>query len=104
MYAIINDRGNQIKVAEGDVICIDNMKTAKAGDAINFDQVMLVDKEGAATIGTPVIAGAKVEAECIGEQKGDKIYSFKFKRRKGFKKKIGHRTQFTQIKIKSIQA
>ena len=103
MYAIINDRGNQIKVAEGDIVCVDKMKVA-AGDALSFDQVMLVDKEGVATIGTPVVAGAKVEAECLGDKKGDKIVSFKFKKRKGYKKKIGHRTQFTQIKIKSIQA
>jgi large subunit ribosomal protein L21 len=104
MYAIINDRGNQIKVSEGDIVCIDKMKSVAAGDSISFDQIMLVDKEGTATIGTPVVAGAKVEAECIGEQLGNKVYSFKFKRRKGFKKKIGHRAQFTQIKIKSIQA
>ncbi len=104
MYAIINDRGNQIKVAEGDVICVDKMKNASVGESISFDQIMLVDKDGDASIGAPFVENAKVEAECLGETKGNKIYSFKFKKRKGYKKKIGHRTQFTQIKIKSIQA
>lgn len=103
MYVIINDRGNQIKVTEGDIINVDKMKI-ETGAALTFDQVLLVDKEGNATIGAPYVDGVKVEAECLGEVKGDKIHSFKFKKRKGYKKKIGHRTQFTQIKIKSIQA
>ena len=75
------------------------------GDAVEFDRVLLVDNEGAITVGTPVVEGAKVVAEVKSKMvKGDKVLVFHKKRRKGLRKLNGHREQFTEIVIKEIIA
>ncbi|MBC7775948.1 MAG: 50S ribosomal protein L21, partial [Phycisphaerae bacterium] len=73
------------------------------GDAVSFDAVHLIDNDGQVTIGVPNIQGANVSASVLGHLKGDKVIVFKKKRRKGYRKKNGHRQQFSKIKIESIQ-
>jgi large subunit ribosomal protein L21 len=103
MYAIIEDSGTQFKVTSGDRIRIDrpyddNEKT------LQFDRVLLVAGDGSTKIGTPLLSGATVTAEVLGPVKGKKIDIQKYKRRKGYHKKIGHRQHYTEVKITAINA
>ena len=106
MYAIIEDSGTQIKVASGDVVDID---IRELGDekTLTFDRVLLVgDPESGAdaTIGSPYVDGATVSAEIVKEFKGEKIDVIKFKRRKGYRRKQGHRQRYLRVKITGITA
>ena len=101
MYAVIKTGGKQHKVSEGDVIAIEKINGDK-GDAIIFDQVLMVEKEGDIRVGRPVVEGAKVTGEILAQTKGDKLIVFKMKKRKGFHKKNGHRQQLTSMRIKEI--
>lgn len=102
MYAVIKDRGRQYKVAPGESILIDLMDSLKETDKIEFNEVIAIGGEGQGKIGTPLVKGAKVVGEVEGQKQGDKISVFKFKRRKGYRRKMGHRQCFTQVKIKEI--
>jgi len=101
MYAVIKTGGKQHKVSEGDVIAVEKINGGK-GDAIVFDQVLMVEKDGDVRIGRPVVEGAKVTGEILAQTKGDKLIVFKMKKRKGFSKKNGHRQQLTSMRIKEI--
>ena len=101
MYAVIKTGGKQHKVSEGDVIAIEKINGGK-GDAIVFDQVLMVEKDGDIRIGRPVVEGAKVTGEILAQTKADKLIVFKMKKRKGFHKKNGHRQQLTSMRIKEI--
>jgi large subunit ribosomal protein L21 len=101
MYAVIKTGGKQHKVSEGDVIAIEKINGDK-GDAVVFDQVLMVEKEGDIRVGRPVVEGAKVTGEILSQTKGDKLIVFKMKKRKGFHKKNGHRQQLTSMRIKEI--
>ncbi len=106
MYAIIEDSGTQIKVQPGDVLEIDR-RDADEGQSLTFDRVLAVgdpDKGEPAKIGTPYLDGAAVTAEVLGEKKGEKIDVFKFKRRKGSRRKVGHRQQYLQVRISDIKS
>lgn len=103
MIAIVTIAGQQFKVTEGQEIFVHQLE-AEAGSSLSFDQVLMVDNNGAVQVGTPVISNASVNATVIGNQKGDKVIIFKKKRRKGYQKKTGHRQSFTKIKIDSISA
>jgi len=103
MFAIVTIAGQQMKVTEGQEIFVHQLE-ASEGDSVKFDQVLLVENDGATTLGTPVVSGASVGATVLGHQKGDKVIVFKKKRRKGYKVKNGHRQCFTKIKIDSISA
>ncbi|MGE4295126.1 MAG: 50S ribosomal protein L21 [Campylobacterales bacterium] len=101
MYAIIKADGRQYKVAEGDIICFDKMsKEPKA--AVEFDQVLLISKEGDLKVGTPVVKGAKVTGEVINEGRDRKVIIFKKRRRKDSKLKRGFRRDFTRVRITGI--
>ena len=101
VYAIIEEGGKQYKVTSGDTILID--REAKEGEkSITLDRVLLVAGEGTPKIGLPTIAKATVSADVIGEEKGDKIDIQKYKRRKGYHKKIGHRQRYLRVKITGI--
>ncbi len=105
MYAVIEDSGTQIKVAPGDVIDIDLRDLSAKKKKIKFDRVLVVgDEQGdsAASVGTPYVDGASVTAEVLEEIKGDKIDVIKFKRRKGYRRKTGHRQRYLRIKIEKI--
>jgi large subunit ribosomal protein L21 len=101
MYAIIEDSGTQFKVTSGDRINIDR-HVAEGEKTVTFDQVLLVAGEGSPKVGLPLVAGATVTAEVIGEHKGPKIDIQKYKRRKGYHRKIGHRQRYTQVRITAI--
>jgi large subunit ribosomal protein L21 len=101
MYAIIEEGGRQFKVTSGDTILIDR----EAGDdekTIKFDRVLLVAGEGEPNIGLPIVANATVSADIVGEEKGEKITIQKYKRRKGYHKKIGHRQRYLRVRITGI--
>ena len=105
MYAVIEDSGTQIKVSPGDVIDVDLRDLGAKKKKIKFDRVLVVgDDQGdsAASIGTPYVHGASVTAEVLHEIKGDKIDVIKFKRRKGYRRKTGHRQRYLRIKIEKI--
>ncbi|MEZ4987833.1 MAG: 50S ribosomal protein L21 [Saprospiraceae bacterium] len=100
MFAIVTIAGQQFKVEEGQEIFVHQLE-ASEGDQLSFDQVLLINKGGNTSVGTPVL-NAKVSATVLGNQKGDKVIVFKKKRRKGYRVKNGHRQHFTKIKIDSI--
>ncbi len=101
MYAVIKTGGKQHRVSEGDVVCIEKISGGK-GDAVVFDQVLMVEKEGDFRIGRPVVEGAKVTGEILSQTKAPKLVVFKMKKRKGYHKKNGHRQQLTSMKIREI--
>ena len=101
MYAVIKTGGKQYRVSEGNILEIERID-GKQGDVVSFDDVLMVSKNGDVKIGRPVIEGAKVTGEIVTQTKGPKITVFKMKRRKGFRKKTGHRQQLTVLKIKGI--
>jgi len=105
MYAIVEINGQQFKVQQGMKLFVNRIKDAEEGKTVEFDKVLLVDNEGAVTVGAPTVEGAKVVCEVINPLvKGDKVIVFKMKRRKDSRKKNGHRQQYTQVEIKSVIA
>ncbi|MHC4848423.1 MAG: 50S ribosomal protein L21 [Planctomycetota bacterium] len=102
MYAIIEDQGRQYTVRAGDVIRIDR-KDANEREQLTFDRVLLVRSDDDARVGTPTVDGAKVTATVLGEIKAAKIVVRKFKRRKNYRRKQGHRQRYTQVRIDSIE-
>jgi large subunit ribosomal protein L21 len=104
MLAIVTIAGQQFKVSEGQSIFVHQLEAAE-GDSVTFDNVLMtISDSGSTTVGMPTISGASVKATVLGHQKGDKVIVFKKKRRKGYRKKNGHRQSFTKIKIDSINA
>ncbi len=101
MYAIVEIAGQQFKVAKDQKVYVHRLQEAE-GSKVTFDNVMLVEDKGNVTIGAPAIAGAGVTAKVLGHLKGDKVIVFKKKRRKGYKKKNGHRQYLTEIQIEGI--
>ena len=105
MYAIVEINGQQFKVEEGKKLFINRLKNAEAGKTVEFDKVLLVDNNGTVTVGAPTVSGAKVVVEVVNPLvKGDKVIVFKMKRRKDYRKKNGHRSQFTEVEIKQVIA
>ena len=105
MYAIVEDSGSQIKVQSGDVIDIDRRDLAKGAKTITFDRVLAMKTgDGPATLGTPYIDGASVTADIIEERLDEKIDVIKFKRRKGYRRKQGHRQRLMRVNVTDIKA
>jgi large subunit ribosomal protein L21 len=105
MYAIVEMQGQQFRAEAGKKLFIHRMEEAEQGKSVEFEKVLLVDNEGAITVGTPVVEDAKVVAEVKSKMvKGDKVLVFHKKRRKGLRKLNGHREQFTEIVIKEVIA
>ena len=103
MYAIIEDSGTQFKVTSGDRTRIDR-HVNEDEKTVTFDRVMLVAGEGSPKVGSPLLAGATVTAEVLGEAQGPKLDIQKYKRRKGYHRKIGHRQRYTEVRITGINA
>ena len=103
MYAIVEIAGQQFKVVKDQKVYVHRLQEEE-GSKVNFDNVLLVADSGNVTIGAPAIEGAAVTAKILGHLKGDKVIVFKKKRRKGYKKKNGHRQFLTEIQIESIGA
>jgi large subunit ribosomal protein L21 len=100
MLAVVKIAGQQFKVQEGQSLYVPHLQ-GKTGDKVEFNEVLLIDNDGKLSVGGDV--KATIKAVIVNDLvKGDKLIAFKMKRRKGFRKKHGHRTQYTQIKIESI--
>ena len=102
MYAVIRTGGKQYKVKEGDVIQVERLGKA-SGEEISFDKVLLVSGEGQLKVGDPIVKGAKVLGKFISELKGKKTVAFMYKRRKNYRRKVGHRQKYSLVRIESVQ-
>ena len=101
MYAIIETGGKQYKVAEGDVITVEKLGV-EAGSEFVFDKVLVLSNDQGVTVGAPYVAGATGSASVLGEGKAKKVIVYKYKPKKGFHKKRGHRQPFTKLQIAKI--
>jgi large subunit ribosomal protein L21 len=102
MFAVIQTGGKQYRVAKGDSLRVEKLP-GDVGAAVSFDKVLLVGGE-AIKVGTPHVAGAKVSATIVAQDRDKKIIVFKFRRRKNYRRKNGHRQPFTELKITDITA
>ena len=103
MYAIVEINGQQFKAEQGMKLFVHHIKDAEQGQTVEFEKVLLVDNDGAVTVGAPTVEGAKVVCEVLDPLvKGDKVIVCKMKRRKDSRKKNGHRAQYTRVEIKSV--
>jgi large subunit ribosomal protein L21 len=103
MYAVIQTGGKQYRVAEGETLRVEKLP-ASPGDKLSFSPLLFADDGGNVQVGKPNVSGIKVEAEVMGQGKGEKIVIFKYKRRKSYRRKTGHRQPFTALKITAITA
>jgi large subunit ribosomal protein L21 len=103
MYAIVEIAGQQFKVAKDQKVYVHRLQEAE-GAQVSFDKVLLLESDGTVTLGAPAIQGAEVTAKILGHLQGDKVIVFKKKRRKGYRKKNGHRQALTEIQIETIVA
>ena len=103
MYAIVEIAGHQYKVEKDQSIFVHRLE-GDVDSAVEFANVLLIDNNGKVAIGAPAVKGAKVEAKIIEHLRGDKVIVFKKKRRKGYKKRNGHRQYLTKIQISNIVA
>ena len=103
MYAVIEACGKQYKVTKGDVVFFEKLD-AEEGKKVTFDKVVLVSDEGKVEVGTPYVKGMKVEGKVVAHGKGKKIIVFKYKAKKNYKRKQGHRQPYTKVEITAIKA
>jgi large subunit ribosomal protein L21 len=105
VYAVIEDSGQQFRVAEGDVLNVDIRELDADAKQVEFDRVLLVSDDGDVKVGTPLVQGAKVTADILdAEFKGPKVQSYYWRRRKSSKKKTGHRQKYLKVKVTGIQS
>ena len=104
MYAIVEIQGRQFKVEAGKKLFVHRMEEAEEGSEVTFEKVLLLDNKGAVTVGAPTVEGAKITGEVLSHVRGDKVIVFHKKRRKGYRKRNGHRQDFTEILVKEIIA
>ena len=105
MYAIVEINGQQFKAEAGKKLFVHHIQNAENGATVEFDKVLLVDKDGNITVGVPTVEGAKVVSQVVSNLvKGDKVLVFHKKRRKGHRKLNGHRQQFTELTITEVVA
>lgn len=103
MYAVIVTGGKQYKVSEGDTLFIEKLDVEE-GASVTFDQVLMAGEGESVTVGAPTIDGATVEAKVVKNGKAKKIYVFKMKRKKNYRRKKGHRQPYTKVEITKINA
>jgi large subunit ribosomal protein L21 len=103
MFAVIKTGGKQYRVAANEQITVMSL-AGEAGESVTFSDVLLVEKDGAAQIGAPFVAGASVKAEIVEQARGPKVISFKKRRRKNSKRKRGHRQDLTVVRITEVVA
>jgi len=103
MYAIVEINGFQFRAEKDAILRVPLLNTATPGQALEFDQVLMIRKEEEILFGKPVVEGAKILAEVIEHGKGKKLIIFHMKRRKGYRVKKGYREQYTNIKVTDIQ-
>lgn len=102
MYAIIEACGKQYKVSKGDVVFFEKLDTEE-GKTVKFDKVILVSDNGKVEVGAPYVKGAKVEGKVVAHGKAKKIIVFKYKAKKNYRRKQGHRQPYTKVEITSIK-
>ncbi|NTW01522.1 MAG: 50S ribosomal protein L21 [Oscillochloris sp.] len=103
MYAIIRDRGMQYRVEKGQVLNID-LLDVEPGNQIDLAEVLLIGEGDVVQVGTPLVSGAVVKAEVLGMKKGEKIIVFRYRNKKRYRRRTGHRQRYTEIKISDIVA
>ena len=103
MYAIVKDGNKSYRVQPGDVLRLDLRADAKEGDTITLDRVEFVGGDSP-RVGAPAVEGARVLAEVRGSVKGEKLISYKYKKRKGYERKKGHRQRYTEVRIVKVEA
>ncbi len=101
MYALVEINGKQYKAEEGGVLTVDRLE-GEEGQNLEFDTVLMTSDEGKVKVGTPYVSGAKVTATLEDQCKGDKLYVRKYKRRKGYSRKIGHRQHLSKVKVTGV--
>lgn len=100
MYAIIETGGKQYRVEKGDILDVE-LLGASTGNVV-FDKVMFLSQNSTSKVGTPYVAGSKVQGEILCETKGPKVIAFKYKQRKNQRRKVGHRQKYSRVKIVDI--
>lgn len=103
MFAVIRSNGKQFKVKEGDTIDVD-LLDQQDEKKTTFKEVLLLGNGDSVKVGRPMVDGAEVTAEILGEVKGDKVVAFKFRRRKGYHRTVGHRQRYLRVKVDKIKA
>ncbi len=103
MYAVVKTGGKQVRVTPGQAVRVEKLAGA-VGDRIEFSEVLLVGGEGEPKVGTPLVEGAKGTGTITAQDRGPKITVFKMKRRKGYRRKQGHRQSYTEVRVESINA
>ena len=102
MYAVIKTGGKQFQVSEGDVIQVEKLE-GQPGDTVEIDEVLMLRTDSDVKIGAPLVEGAAVSATILDQTKGKKIVVYKFKRRKDYRRKQGHRQKYTKLRIDAIK-
>ena len=102
MYAVVRTGGKQVRVTPGQAVRVEKL-AGEVGDAISFDEVLLVGGEGETRIGTPLVEGASVQGTITAQDRAAKITIFKMKRRKNYRRKQGHRQSYTEVRVESIE-
>jgi len=103
MFAVIKTGGKQYRVSQGDRLRVESLDAGE-GDAVNLDQVMMVGEGDNVTVGTPTVAGASVSAKVLTHGRGKKVDIVKFRRRKHYRRQMGHRQNYTEVEITGIQS
>ena len=101
MYAVIETGGKQYRVQPGDTVVVETLP-GESGDAIEFGRVLLISDDESVAVGRPLIEGARVTGKIVEHGLGEKLTVYKFKRRKNYRKRNGHRQQYTAVKIESV--
>ena len=101
MYAVIETGGKQYRVEVGQLLTVEKLPGG-AGDKVEFDRVLLLSDDETVAVGRPVVEGARVTGEIVAQEKGDKLTVFKFRRRKNYRRKTGHRQKYTTVKINEV--
>lgn len=102
MYAVIRSGGKQARVAPGDTVRLEKL-AGEVGDSVELSDVLMLGEAGEPRVGTPLVDGAKVRGTILAQGRGDKIIVFKMKRRKGYRRKQGHRQSYTEVRIDAIE-
>jgi large subunit ribosomal protein L21 len=101
MYAVIETGGKQYRVQPGDTVVVETLP-GESGDAVEFSRVLLISDDESVAVGRPVIEGARVTGQIVEQVLGEKLTVYKFKRRKNYRKRNGHRQQYTAVKIENV--
>ncbi len=103
MYAVVRTGGKQVRVSSGQAIRVEKLG-GEVGDAVSFDEVLLIGGDGETKVGQPLVSGASVSGKITAQGRGEKLVIFKMKRRKTYRRKQGHRQAYTEVLVDAIKA